>query len=585
MRPELIQDVLSKCRESFLAVVFFSLFINLLMLVAPLYVLQIFDRVLSSESRETLLYLTLIAAVAFIALGVLEAVRGHVLVRLSGWIEQRLSGRVLQNSIQSALRNPGDKSAQGLRDLASCTGFLSGPAVLPILDVPWTPIFVAVLFLLHPWLGWLAVAGVFLLVALIAVSEWVTCGPLNQSAVKSMKLLGSAEASVRNADAVEAMGMMGNLLKRWNKANGEALDLKERASGRAGNIKALTRALRMFLQVAILGLGAWLVLGQELTAGGMIAGSILFGRAMAPIDQAVGSWRSAIAARESYRRLSASLVAVPLETTTFPLPKPSGQLQVENVTFSYPGDRDPSLRFVSFSLQPGESLGIVGPTAAGKSTLARLLIGNAAPLAGRVLLDGADVSKWDGGDLGPHIGYLPQDVELFDGSVHANIARMGDEESDGIVEAAQLAEVHDIVLGLKDGYETQIGERGAGLSGGQSQRIALARALYGDPKLIVLDEPNANLDQDGENALARTLMRLRERKVSTIVITHRLWILRHVDKIMLLRNGCVEIFGPRDEVLAKIARPAPVQASEGQASESITSESAAGESVEGSGHG
>ena len=561
-RAEAIEDVLSSCRGSLLAVALFSLCINLLMLVAALYVLQIFDRVLTAGSRETLLYLTVIAAVAFVTLGLLEGVRAHVLVRLSGWIDRRLSALVLQNSIASALRGQGEGSVQGLRDLSVCSNFLSGPAILPILDVPWSPIFVTVVFLLHPMLGWLAIVGVLLLVVLIAVSELITRRLLNRSAAQSMRLLDSAETSVRNADAVQAMGMMGNLLRRWDQANGETLDLRERANARAGKVKALTRSIRMFLQVAILGLGAWLVLDYELTPGGMIAGSILFGRAMAPIDQAIGSWRSAIAAREAYRRLTESLAGISLEKTAFQLPKPDGRLLVDGVTFAHPGDREPCLRFVRFELQPGETLGIVGPTAAGKTTLARLLVGNLAPRSGRVLLDGAELSTWDREDLGRHIGYLPQDVELFDGSVHANIARMGDEENEGVLEAASLAEVHEVILELRNGYETEIGKRGAALSGGQSQRIALARALFGDPKLVVLDEPNANLDQDGENALARTLLRLRERAVTTVVITHRLWILRHVDKILVLREGSIEAFGPRDEVLAKIARPTPAGVAE-----------------------
>ncbi len=561
-RAEAIENVLSRCRGSFLAVALFSLFINLLMLAAPLYVLQIFDRVLTTESQETLFFLTVIAAVAFVTLGLLEGVRAQVLVRLSGWIDRSLSGLVLRNSITSALSGQGEGSVQGLRDLSVCGNFLSGPAILPILDAPWSPVFVTVVFLLHPMLGWLAIVGVLLLVLLIAVSELITRRLLNQSAAQSVRLLDSAETNVRNADAVQAMGMMGNLLRRWDQANGEILDLKDRANARAGKVKALTRSVRMFLQVAMLGLGAWLVLGYELTPGGMIAGSILFGRAMAPIDQAVGSWRSAMAAREAYRRLTQTLTGISLEKTAFQLPKPYGHLQVDGMTFAHPGDRDPCLRFVSFELEPGETLGIVGPTAAGKTTLARLLIGNLAPRSGRVLLDGAELSTWNREDLGRHIGYLPQDVELFDGSVHVNIARMGDEENEGILEAARLAEVHEVILGLRNGYETEIGKRGAALSGGQSQRVALARALFGDPKLVVLDEPNANLDQDGENALVRTLIRLRERAVTTVVVTHRLWILRHVDKILVLREGSVEAFGPRDEVLAKIARPSPARVAE-----------------------
>lgn len=555
-RAEVIQEVLSHCRGSFLAVGLFSFVINLLMLMAPIYVLQIFDRVLNSGSQETLLYLTLIAALAFLTLGILEAVRSLVLTKLGSWIDRRLSGLVLRNSISSALHDRGEQSVQGLRDLSTCAAFFSGPGILPILDAPWSPIFIVVIFFLHPTLGWLSIFSMLLLLALLMASEFSTRALLNRSSAKSIELLSAAEISVRNSDAVEAMGMMGNLLKRWDQSNGEALELRERASDRAGKIKAFTRSIRMFLQVGMLGMGAWLVLGNELTPGAMIAGSILFGRAMAPVDQAIGSWRSAIAARHAYRRLTDQLAGFSLRKEIFKLPKPDGRLCSEGVTFAYPGQNEPCLRFVNFALEPGESLGLVGPTAAGKTTLARLLVGNVRPRIGRVSLDGANVATWDSEDLGRHVGYLPQNVELFNGTIRANIARMGDEESSAIVDAARLAEVHEVILSMEDGYETEIGGHGAILSGGQNQRIALARALFGDPRLVVLDEPNANLDQDGDDALARTLQRLSQRKVTTVVITHRLWILRHVDKILLLRNGSVEMFGPRDEILSKIARPA-----------------------------
>ncbi len=372
-RAEVIQEVLSACRGSFLAVGLFSFVINLLMLMAPIYVLQIFDRVLNSGSQETLLYLTLIAALAFLTLGILEAVRSLVLTKIGSWIDGRLSGLVLRNSISSALHDRGEQSVQGLRDLSTCAAFFSGPGILPILDAPWSPIFIVVIFFLHPTLGWLSIFSMLLLLVLLMASEFSTRALLNSSSAKSIELLSAAEISVRNSDAVEAMGMMGNLLKRWDQSNGEALELRERASDRAGRIKAFTRSIRMFLQVGMLGMGAWLVLGNELTPGAMIAGSILFGRAMAPVDQAIGSWRSAIAARHAYRRLADQLAGFSLRNEIFELPKPDGHLRSEGVTFAYPGQNEPCLRFVNFELEPGESLGLVGPTAAGKTTLARRL--------------------------------------------------------------------------------------------------------------------------------------------------------------------------------------------------------------------
>ena len=555
-----IKEVLLACRRSLLAVVLFSLCINLLMLTSPLYMLQVFDRVLNSRSMDTLVYLTLIAALAFLTLGVLEAVRNQVLVRLNCWIDEQLSSLVLRQCVQSGLHGSQNSSVQGLRDLSTTSAFLSGSGIFAILDAPWSPIFIVAIFVLHPTLGWFSVGGLILLLSLVVLSEVSTRSILNQSTAKSIKSLVDAETTVRNADVVEAMGMMPNLLRRWHQTDGDSLQLRGVAYNRVGWIRAVTRSIRMLLQIGILGLGAWLVLQAEVTAGAMIAGSILFGRAMAPVDQAIGSWRSAIAARDAYRRLVSHLTGAAWPTEPMQLPTPKGRLRAEGVTFYYPETTEPCIRNVYFEIGPGEVLGIVGPTATGKSTLARLLIGNLKPSMGHVRLDNADVESWDSEDLGPHVGYLPQDVELFTGSVRANIARMGDEESAAIVEAARLAEVHDVILHLKDGYDTEIGHNGATLSGGQSQRIALARALFGDPKFLVLDEPNANLDQDGENALARTLVRLAERKVTTVVVTHRLWILRHVDKILVLRDGAVEMFGPRDEILAKIARPAPAEA-------------------------
>ncbi len=552
--PNALQTALHRCRRALIAVVFFSFCINLLMLTAPLYMLQIFDRVLNSRSTETLLFLTLMAVVAFVALGAVEAVRHQMLARIGSWIDRQISGELLKSALTNDLGAERGASVHSLRDLAVLRNFISGPAVFPILDAPWLPIFTIVIFMLHPWLGWLSIIGAVLLLGLAVANEFATSRPLRMSGAASTHSLEQAEAAVRNADVVQAMGMTPNLLRRWDHQNARMLALLDIAHGRGGAIKSLSRFLRMSLQIAILGAGAWLVLDGVITPGAMIAGSILFARALAPVDQAIGSWRSAINAKSAYRRIAAQMSAHPPREAAMQLPPPTGRLQVEDVTYFHPSANQPILRGLSFDLVPGESLAIIGPTAVGKTTLARMLVGNLRPRAGHVRLDGADVADWHSDDIGPHIGYLPQDIELFAGTVRENIARMGEGDPEAIVAAAMAADVHDLVLRLADGYETEIGGSGMALSGGQRQRIALARALYGDPTLVVLDEPNANLDQPGEQALASVIGRLKERGASSILITHRLWILRQVDKILVLReDGCM--FGPRDEILAKFVGP------------------------------
>ena len=548
-----------RCRRALIAVVFFSLCINLLMLTAPLYMLQVFDRVLNSRSSETLLFLTIMAVVAFVALGAVEAVRHQMLARIGGWIDRRISGELLKGALSNKRGDERAASVQSLRDLAVLRNFISGPAVLPVLDAPWLPIFVAVIFMLHPWLGWLAVGGALSLLALALLNEFLTSRPMRMSNAASVYSLEQAEAAVRNADVVQAMGMAPNLLHRWNQQNGRMLALLQTANSRGAAVKSVSRFLRMVLQIAILGTGAWLVLEEALTPGGMIAGSILFARALAPVDQAIGSWRSAAQARTAYRRIVEQISENPAQPAAMTLPAPTGRLHVDGVTYFHPGASEPVLRGLAFDLEPGESLGIIGPTAVGKTTLARMMVGNLRPRGGQVRLDGADVADWDSDDIGPHIGYLPQDIELFAGTVRENIARMSEGDPEAIVAAARAADVHDLILHLANGYETEIGGNGMALSGGQRQRIALARALYGEPKLVVLDEPNANLDQPGEQALANVIDHLKERGATSVLITHRLWILRRVDKILMLGTDTC-MFGARDDILAKFVGPQPDQA-------------------------
>ena len=544
-----LSDAIQACTKGFIAVAIFACVINILVLTVPLYTLQIFDRVLSSRSTDTLILLLLVAFVALLALALLEAARGFVLLRLGTWFDLRLSGSILSESLTVSLEKNMEPSVQGLRDVTTLRDFLSGPSVFPILDAPWTPIFLAVLCLLHPYLGVMSLVGMLILFLFSLANEIGTRNFIGLSTETSITAMAKAEASVRNADVVEAMGMKPNVLRRWHEQHTQSLDLQARASSRSIGITASSKFIRLSLQIGILSLGAWLVIQNELTPGGMIAGSILMGRAFAPVEQAIGSWRSMIRARAAYKRVKIQLSDWKPTSGRVKLPPPSGKLTIRELGYYYPNSSDPVLRNINFELSAGEALGLVGPTAAGKTTLARLLVGNLRPRTGHVLLDGMDISKWDGDDLGPYLGYLPQDIELFGGTIKENIARMGDESDEEVMRASNLAGAHQMVLGLPNHYETQVGEKGFALSGGQRQSVGLARAVFGSPKLVVLDEPNSNLDHVGETALISAIKGLKSKGTTVVVIAHRPNILQNVDKILVLRNKGVEMFGPPSEVI------------------------------------
>jgi len=549
-----LRDALAACRGGFLAVALFSLFINLLMLVTPLYMLQVFDRVLGSRSTDTLIVLTVITVLALLTMAGLMVVRGRVLVWIGTWIDRRIGGSVLASGIEVTILG-GKPSVQGLRDVSTVRTFLTGSGIFPLMDAPWAPIFIAFVFFLHPLLGWISLVGAGVLFVLALVNELATRKLLARSSAASIQSLQQAEAAARNADAVLAMGMAPNLIRRWQRQNIETTTLQALASNRSGMITSISKFGRLILQIAMLGTGALLVLQGEITPGVMIAGSILMARALAPVEQAIGMWRSAVAARDAYKRVKQLLAKLPAKPASMPLPAPSGHISVEGLSYVHVGGSDPVLRGITFGLEAGETMGLIGPSASGKTTLARLLVGNLTPRAGHARLDGMDMAQWDSLDRGQYIGYLPQDVELFSGTVRENIARMGEDESVDIVAAAKLAGVHDLIMRLPKGYETQIGEDGAALSGGERQRIALARALYGNSKLIVLDEPNASLDSEGEAALVEALQALRENNVTVVVIAHRPSILRNMDKVLVLRDGAMHAFGPRDEVLPAVMAP------------------------------
>jgi len=546
----LFSSTMSLCRRNFIYVVVFSCAINILMLTAPIYMLQVFDRILSSRSAETLLTLFIIAIFAVSVMSALEALRSVILVRISSWLDEQLGDAVFAGQVSMALQ--GQASAQALRDLENVRSFISGPTIFPILDAPWTPLFLCALFFLHPYMGALASAGAVMLFALALVNEMLTRGPIGRASMMAAKANAAAEQAARNADVIEAMGMLQWVRARWRPMQNEALRLQNLASERSAQISSLSKFVRLALQIAIMSLGAYLVINNAMTPGAMIAGSILMGRALSPVEQAIGSWKTAISARSAYRRLRQHISTTEMPPDAMPLPQPTGKFEVDNIGFFHPGHEAPALNQISFKLAPGTQLGITGPTASGKTTLARIMIGNLKPKVGSARLDGVDISEWSNSDLGRYIGYVPQDVELFPGTVAENISRLAEPDAEQVVAAARLGGVHEMILRLPGGYEYEIGEAGKGLSGGQKQRIALARALYGDIKVVVLDEPNAHLDGEGEAALRLALAQLKEANVTTIIITHRPTGIDNADMMMVLKDGRIDQFGSREDVLAKI---------------------------------
>ena len=551
---------IARCRGAFAGIGLFSLFINVLMLTGPLFMLQIYDRVLSSHSVPTLIALAVLAGALYLLQGVLDAIRGRVLLRIGTSLDESLSGRVYDAVIRLPLKTRGvGNGLQPVRDLDQLRGFLSSPGPAALSDLPWMPFYVFVCYLFHPWIGIAAAAGAIVLFCLTLVTEAATRRPARMAANLASSRHALAEASRRNAEVLQALGMGHRLAARWGETNQAYLRSQARTADIAGGLGSLSRVLRMLLQSLVLGLGAYLVIVGEATAGIIIASAILVSRAVAPVELAITHWRGFVAARQSWHRLSELLALLPKSEEPLALPPPRTRLDVEGVSAVPPGERRVVLQEVSFALEAGAGLGVIGPSAAGKSSLARLLVGVWAPARGKVRLDGAALEQWSPERLGGHIGYLPQDVELFDGTVAENIARFDAEaEAETIIAAAKNADVHELILGLPEGYETRIGEAGAALSAGQRQRIALARALYGAPFLVVLDEPNSNLDADGEQALTQAILGVRERGGIAIVIAHRPSALAAVDQVLVLGQGRQQAFGPKDEVLRSVLRPTPV---------------------------
>lgn len=559
-----LSKALSTTRGAFAMVGVFSLFSNLLMLASPLYMMQLYDRVLASRSESTLVGLTVIALFLMVVMALIDMCRSRVLVRVSGKMDKDVNKRVFESVFKMSLRS-GEGTSQPLRDLDAVRQFLGSNAPFAFFETPWIPIFIAINFLFHPLLGLVSLAGAAILFCLAIATETTTRKVLTDASKANMGSLQVTDASLRNAEVVEAMGMLPSVMRRYDERHNEAMALQAIASDRAGALQAFTKSTRLILQAAILGTGCYLAIQQIVSPGVMIAASIIMARALAPVEQALGSWKGFVGARESYGRLKALLGSIPPDPERMPLPPPKGNISVEAATVFPPSSQAPSLRQISFELEAGEMLGVIGPSASGKSTLARALIGVWPCYSGRVRLDGADIFQWDRENLGPHLGYLPQDIELFAGTVKENIARMGEPDPEAVVSAAQRAGVHEMILRLPQGYDTFIGSGGSVLSGGQRQRIGFARAIYGDPKIIVLDEPNSNLDTEGEQALVRALMELKKEGRTIVIIAHRPNVLSVVDKVMILRGGVIQALGPRQEVLRQLAQAAQVPGGPGGA--------------------
>ena len=554
-----LRTTLKSCEEYFVYAGLFSAAVNILMLTPIIYMLTVYDRVVSSGSLSTLTMLTILMVSLLLAVGGFEWVRSMILVSASNRLEKLLRPRVSDATFKRSLLTGGMvANAQPLGDLTALRQFLTGNGLFAFFDAPWFPIYIGVMFMFHPWFGVAGILSGVVMVVLAYANEASTNKLMKEANAESIKASNKFQSSLRNAEVVSAMGMAEDIRRRQDALFDSVVVKQCSASKKAGIWGGITKSFRLIVQSLLLGLGAFLALDQQISPGMMIAGSLLLGRALGPIDMLVGTWKGFSLARAQYARLQELLEHIPPNTKSMSLPAPLGKVEVENVTVAPPGSKNLVVRGVSFELAPGEALGMVGPSASGKSTLARALLGIWPCYGGKVRLDDADIASWNREELGPFIGYLPQDIELFDGTIADNIARFKNADSEDIVAAARLAGVHEMILRLHNGYDTIIGSNGGMLSGGQRQRIGLARAVFGCPSLMILDEPNSNLDDQGEKELVEALRRIKSEGCTIIVITHRTMVLQSVDKIMVMKEGVAVSFGPKDQVLANLMRPAAI---------------------------
>ena len=551
-----LTQALSGFRGSLIALSVISGVINLLALTGSFYMLQVYDRVLSSHSIPTLIALSVLAALLYAFQGVLDVLRNQASGRAAILFDQRVAAAVQSLVVRQPLTGMSRSQAQlPLRDVDTVRGFLAGGGPIAFLDLPWMPLYLAFVWLLHPLLGMTCLCGMLLLVLLTCLTEQLSAGAVTASSRADAKRRVIADANARNAEALQAMGFAGRAIKRFEDANLQFLALQTSSSDVIANLTGISKVLRFILQSGILGIGAYLTVRGEVTAGAIIAASIASSRALAPVEQVIGQWRNFLAARQSYARLDWALATLPAEAAPLTLPAPAKSLSLENATVCIPGTQRPVLLNASFQLESGQALAVIGPSAAGKSSLARAITTVWPLTRGSIRLDGAELDRWSPDDLGQHIGYLPQDVSLFEGTIADNICRLETErDSEAIIAAATAAGIHDMILRLPDGYETSVGADGSALSAGQRQRVGLARALFRNPFLVVLDEPNSNLDSDGENALTRAIHSVRERGGIVIVVAHRPSALAAVDLVAVVNGGQLTAFGPKDEVLGKVLR-------------------------------
>lgn len=561
-----LAEAINSFKSAFQTVAVFSAIINLMMLIPSLYMLQVYDRVLASRNEMTLLLITIMIVVAFVIMSALEFVRSYVLIRIASQLDMKLNQRVYTAAFEQNLKRAGGNAGQSLQDLTTVRQFLSGNALFAFFDAPWFPIYLIIIFLIHPYLGVFALCGTVIHMGLAIWNEKTTKKPLSEANSMAVNASNLATNNLRNAEVIEAMGMLPNFTRRWFGLHTKFLNLQAEASEKAGIITAATKFVRVTLQSLILGFAALLVLDGKITPGMMIVCTILMGRTLNPVEQVIGVWRNWNSTKSAYNRLSELLIANPKRVAGMPLPKPIGMVSLESVTALPPGSNKLALNNLSFAISPGDVLGVVGPSGAGKSTLARILVGIWPSAAGKVRLDGVDVYQWNKAELGPSVGYLPQDVELFGGTVSENIARFGEVDSEKVVLAAKQAGVHEMILYLPKGYDTMLGDAGAGLSGGQKQRIGLARAMYDDPSFIVLDEPNSNLDETGEQALIAAVQDLRQRGKTIVMITHRGSTLAVTTKLLVLNDGVSKMFGQTRAVLEDLTKLSQQQIKKNQKS-------------------